>query len=124
MKGKRESKSKRNSLNERPPRFCRNPVSVLDCAHGYQKENQENEKDLDKIEEKRRQEIKAAAGEGDSETHIPCEQKGEASSRTEKSGSEKENLEENEANGPPEGRWGAHQQDCEKPAATGFWPAA
>ena len=61
MKRKRESKSKENSLNERRPWFCRKPVSVLDCAHGYQEENQKSKENLDQIEEKRRQEIKAAA---------------------------------------------------------------
>ena len=35
-------------------RFCRTCAAVLDCANGYQKENQE---EVNNIEEERRQEI-------------------------------------------------------------------
>ncbi len=87
-----------NWVTERPPGFCPRMRPVLDCANGYQKENQE---EVDEVEEECRPEGKAheeAGKKGENSQEI-----GQEESRAEQSGSEKEEAEKS-----------GQREDCER----------
>src|ERR1700733_352979 len=114
---------KENSLTDSRLGFAASGASVLDCAHGYQEENQE---EVDVFEEKRQQEVEAGAEKADEETDTP-EKIGEARSRSETSYSEKSKEEafDKDENDEPAGRWRAQQKDSHKQAgARSIWLSA
>src|SRR5580700_11058648 len=114
---------KENSLTDSRLGFAASAASVLDCAHGYQEENQEA---VDVVEEKRQQEVEAGAEKADEETDIP-EEIGEARSRSETSYSEKSKEEafDKDENDEPAGGWRAQQKDSHKQAgARSIWFSA